>query len=167
MKSFGNMSSEEKKEMKNSVLESKSKNDTDVKNPEKSVTKISDDTIAVKARIEKTQEIRINRERQFSQAMKKIEEITELLKTRNIGVAEIEKNNNIFKEKFSNMIGAYDEYDKLLRNGECGKSLATCATERKKEIIRIGELTSDLVNFYRETLRESLRAEIIKAQAGN
>ncbi len=167
MKNFGSMSSEEKKGMRNDVTENKSKNDTDVKDSENGAAKISDDAIAIRARIEKTQEIKINRERQFSQALEKIEKITELLKTRNIDVAEIEKNTDIFREKFSNMLGAYDEYDKLLKNGECGESLAICATERKKELIRIGELTGDLVNFYRETFRESLRAEIIKAQAGS
>ena len=167
MKNFGSMSSEEKKGMRNDVTENKSKNDTDVKDSENGAAKISDDAIAIRVRIEKTQEIKINRERQFSQALEKIEKITELLKTRNIDVAEIEKNTDIFREKFSNMLGAYDEYDKLLRSGECGESLAICATERKKELIRIGELTGDLVNFYRETLRESLRAEIIKAQAGS
>jgi hypothetical protein len=167
MKSFGSMSTEQKMEMKNTLTEDKSKNKTDAVGLENSAIKTPNDAPVIKAKFEKVQGIRRDKKEQFSQAIEKIEKIIELLKSRNVDVAAIEKNMNLFKEKSSSLTGAYDGYSKMLEDGKCSESLTACSMELKKERIRISELTSELVNFYHETLRESLSSEIMKAQTDN
>lgn len=172
MKNFGSMSSEQKMEMKNEIMGDKGNDGSDagnpnagtpsVENPKQSVTIMHDGSDAVMARIEKVQKIKTERKEQFSSISEKMAKVTDFLKRKNSDVSDIEKNIDIFEKKCSDVLDSYDAYASSLE-GSMGIGSSAVRTVRSEEYVAIARLTGDLMDFYRTTLRESLKSQLTNA----
>lgn len=158
MKNFGNMSLQEKVEMKNELTGNAVKDNSSATDSKNSTNKIIDNSIVIENKIKEVQRIKTEKEKQFTQISEKVQKITDFLRSNNIDVSEIEKNTSIFNEKASNVISAYEKYIGLLKeNLNTGMLTSDMAQETRR---MIGRLTNELVVFSRTTLQENLRLQI-------
>lgn len=172
MKNLGSMSSEQKMEMKNEMMSDKGSDGSDAENPsagspsaenpKQSVTMIPDGSDVIVARIEKVQKIKTERKEQFSDISEKMAKVTDFLRRKNSDVSDIEKNIDIFEKKCSDVLNSYDAYVSSLE-GSMGIGSSAARAARPEEYAAIGRLTGDLMDFYRTTLRESLKSQITNA----
>lgn len=157
MKNFGNMSLQEKVEMKNELTGNAAKDKPSATDSKNSAAKTIDNPIVIENKIKKVQRIKTEKEKQFTQILEKVQKITDFLRSNNIDVSEIEKNTSIFNEKASNVIDAYEKYIGLLKeNLNAGMLTSDMAQETRR---MIGRLTNELVVFSRTTLQENLRLQ--------
>ncbi|MFA5926450.1 MAG: hypothetical protein WC831_06030 [Parcubacteria group bacterium] len=116
-------------------------------------------TVEIETQIENTKSMKSAREEKFLQMEKRMEKIVEYLKSQNVDTSEAESNIITFKEKATNILSTYDAYIAALgdsRDNNGGK--LTDAAREVREKIR--ELSSDLKEFFRNTLLVKLRSQI-------
>ncbi|MGW8185551.1 MAG: hypothetical protein ACWGHO_05595 [Candidatus Moraniibacteriota bacterium] len=158
MKNFGDMSLQEKIEMKNELMGNAAKDissSTDLKN---SAAKIIDNSVVIESKIKEVQRIKIDKEEKFAQILEKALKIKDFLQSNNVDVSGIEKDISMFNEKSSNVIGAYDKYIRLLKESQ-NTGISTSKMEQQERRM-IGRLTGELVVFSRIILQENLRLQI-------
>lgn len=155
LKNFGQLSTQQKLEMKNEVLGGKAadKNSATGTRQDNSSNKTTNNSVTIQERSEKAQEIRNKRKEQFAQVAGKAEKIRDFLRSKRVDVAEIEKNIETFKEKYAQVLGAYDAYAELSEADLTGNAAPSA--------LKIRKALDDLIVFYRTTLRESMHRQLI------
>ena len=159
MKNFGNMSSQEKVEMKNKIMGNTVSDNYNATSPKNSTAEVVDNSVIIENKIKKARRIKIEKENQFAQILEKVQKITDFLQSKNSDVSEIEKNINTFNEKTLNVVGAYDKYIELLKENRNTDVVTQDAAQEARKMT--GRLIGELVVFSRTTLQENLRLQLI------
>ena len=113
--------------------------------------------------IEKASRMKAEKESQFDQIEKRIAKIIEFLNSKNIESDQINNDFEMFKEKASSVLTAFDAYIEALN--ESKNNLAeSSATSLQDVRSQIESAMKNLTDFYSTTLRNDLNSAISKLQ---
>ncbi|OGI29115.1 MAG: hypothetical protein A2288_01175 [Candidatus Moranbacteria bacterium RIFOXYA12_FULL_44_15] len=114
-------------------------------------------------KLEMTERMKEEKRESLGRIADRVEKIIEFLESENINTDEIESNLASFKSKIEDVMSAYDVYIEVLESGSEGESeMLEISDEAKEAREKVRNLLAETLEFYRDTLREGIKAQIEK-----